>query len=877
VDNVEIEYARYGLYLYGPTAPTVEDTQIFFSSDYGIYASGVSGANSVDILATWIIGDGTGYGVYTTGSHVYIRSSYITHTDYGIYTYTTANHNAYLINNTIVYQNYGIYYRIASSSADYLYMYIYNNVIANNNNYAIYAYGSYSHYYDYVEYNNFFDTATTYGSFNTNVGNLTSDPLIEDDDWDEYPRWWDGKLWGESLARNGGGYGGSDLPTRDILGNARNLDGLVDMGAFEFDITANVEPRADSVEASIMAPTGEVFQFDGSTAYDPDGIISVAFWTMSDGTVTGGQVADHTFITAGSGQWGYITVIDNDGAEDHAKVDVNVNTRPIANAGPSVYADVDEDVFFDGTLSSDPDGTVVAWDWDYGDGTPHSSLSSPVYAYASSGNYIVTLVVTDNEGLTHMDTTDATIYGTVDTTGPLIVHTEVADGQPLGVPVVISANIQDTSGVQYAFLWYRDIGAGGGTFAAMVNTSGDIWEATIPGAAVTAVGVEYWIEAADNQTIPISSLAPPGAPGAGVFDFLVTGDPDPPVITHTEITDGQSPGVAVTVNADITDVTGVGSATLYYRPMGGTTYGSTSMVNIVADTWSAQIPAFMVAAPGVEYYIEAIDTSPVPNTGVDPAGAPTSFYDFTVTSGDTTDPIITHTPIPNGQPENVAVSVTADFADSGGVASGMIYYRDAGSAAAWDTVAMTYVGGITWSGDIPGVDVTTTGVEYYISATDNSSNTATDPSSAPATFHSFTVSTVDTAGPSISHTPILDGQPVGVAVTILGRSLLHQGRGLRVQCQLLTRRGARCLAYFHDVGSRHGSSGHQPYAHHRRPDLRYRGAGERQHHGRERTLRRYSVLSPDRRRPVDKRRNGKLHRGYMGRQHPGNRGHHSRS
>ncbi len=49
--------------------------------------------------------------------------------------------------------------------------------------------------------------------------------------------------------------------------------------------------------------------------------------------------------------------------------------------------------------SSDPDGTLVSWSWDFGDGNG-STLQSPVHSYAANGDYTVTLTVTDDGGAT---------------------------------------------------------------------------------------------------------------------------------------------------------------------------------------------------------------------------------------------------------------------------------------------------------------------------------------------------------------------------------------------------------------------------------------------------------------------------------------------
>src|SRR5204863_321056 len=45
-----------------------------------------------------------------------------------------------------------------------------------------------------------------------------------------------------------------------------------------------------------------------------------------------------------------------------------------------------------------PDGTIAAYSWNFGDGTPTSTLQNPSHTYAAGGSYTVTLQVTDNQG-----------------------------------------------------------------------------------------------------------------------------------------------------------------------------------------------------------------------------------------------------------------------------------------------------------------------------------------------------------------------------------------------------------------------------------------------------------------------------------------------
>jgi PKD repeat protein len=55
-------------------------------------------------------------------------------------------------------------------------------------------------------------------------------------------------------------------------------------------------------------------------------------------------------------------------------------------------------VSFSSAGSYDSDGTIVAYDWDFGDGTS-STLANPVKSYSTAGTYTATLVVVDDSGL----------------------------------------------------------------------------------------------------------------------------------------------------------------------------------------------------------------------------------------------------------------------------------------------------------------------------------------------------------------------------------------------------------------------------------------------------------------------------------------------
>ena len=127
---------------------------------------------------------------------------------------------------------------------------------------------------------------------------------------------------------------------------------------------------------------------------------------------------------------------------DPAKVDlsgahgvvVSPNQAPVASFAPGPAA-AGAPVRFDASAASDPDGTIVRYDWDFGDGTvlPDGG-PTPEHIYASPGTYVVTLVVTDNEGASTATVfTGGTVLGN-GTPGAQATQVVLVEEAPVVVP-----------------------------------------------------------------------------------------------------------------------------------------------------------------------------------------------------------------------------------------------------------------------------------------------------------------------------------------------------------------------------------------------------------------------------------------------------------
>ncbi|MFA0961126.1 family 16 glycosylhydrolase [Roseivirga sp. BDSF3-8] len=95
------------------------------------------------------------------------------------------------------------------------------------------------------------------------------------------------------------------------------------------------------------------------------------------------------------------------------------NVSPVASF---TFNATDLAVDFDGGGSTDSDGSITAWSWDFGDGT-NGSGANVSHTYAAVGDYTVALTVTDNEGATGQ-TSQVVSVTSSNTGGPVSMHVQ---------------------------------------------------------------------------------------------------------------------------------------------------------------------------------------------------------------------------------------------------------------------------------------------------------------------------------------------------------------------------------------------------------------------------------------------------------------------
>ena len=168
---------------------------------------------------------------------------------------------------------------------------------------------------------------------------------------------------------------------------------------------ANLPPVASFTFSPSPAGVGTIVTFDASASADSDGVIVGYQWDLDgNGTIDAtGVTTSYVYSTPATYQV-QLTVTDDDGATGSQTRAVSVvataNQSPNASFSASPNpAQPNQWISFDGSASSDPDGTIVSYAWTFGDGDTATGSTS-FNSYTTAGTYTAQLVVTDDDGAT---------------------------------------------------------------------------------------------------------------------------------------------------------------------------------------------------------------------------------------------------------------------------------------------------------------------------------------------------------------------------------------------------------------------------------------------------------------------------------------------
>lgn len=266
----------------------------------------------------------------------------------------------------------------------------------------------------------------------------------------------DGALTGAALAWNSSRDGalgtGSPLTTSTLTAGAHVLmvvatDSGGNTGSATVSLT--VLPMNAAPTASITAPTsgttvqaGAPVSLEGTASDPEDGALTGASLTWRsnlDGVLGTGSPLVTSSLQPGTHTVS-LTATDSGGRTASASIQLvvqmtSMNLPPIARlTGPgSGMATVA--LTFSGATSTDADGTIVSYRFDFGDGSPAVTGAMPdaTHAFATAGSYTVTLTVTDDRGATAMATLPVIV-------SPFVRVPSVVDqAEPYGVACALAA------------------------------------------------------------------------------------------------------------------------------------------------------------------------------------------------------------------------------------------------------------------------------------------------------------------------------------------------------------------------------------------------------------------------------------------------------
>ncbi|NPD48291.1 PKD domain-containing protein, partial [Lentimicrobium sp. S6] len=184
-------------------------------------------------------------------------------------------------------------------------------------------------------------------------------------------------------------------------------------GAYHVSLTvSNEQLCSDTIVKQVLYTTqplpdfsfdtvcfGDTTHFTDITATEAQSIL-LWEWDFGDGTTSAQQNPSHRYAADGVYQV-KLKILNNSYCTDSIIKDVLVRELPIISFAPDSTCINQEVTFVDESISGGE--SIIAWFWDFGDGTT-STDESPLHTFTEAGTYTITHSVENNFGCTQVAT-----------------------------------------------------------------------------------------------------------------------------------------------------------------------------------------------------------------------------------------------------------------------------------------------------------------------------------------------------------------------------------------------------------------------------------------------------------------------------------------
>ena len=220
---------------------------------------------------------------------------------------------------------------------------------------------------------------------------------------------------------------------------------------------ANIAPNAVIRTVSVAGTIPLTVNLSGGNSTDPDGSIATYAWDLGNGQTTTGPSAQAVYTTAGT-YTVTLVVTDDRGATATQTLTIVVsldsNIAPSADfVADTVAGTAPLAVSFDGSNSSDVDGTIASYAWNFGNGQNGSGVAPPAVTYTLPGTYTAVLTVTDNKGATGSVSQTITVNRPPNQTPTASVTATPATGSAPLLVQLSSAGSVDPDGAISGYAW----------------------------------------------------------------------------------------------------------------------------------------------------------------------------------------------------------------------------------------------------------------------------------------------------------------------------------------------------------------------------------------------------------------------------------------